>query len=40
MGEVIITIVTYEPVTFERLNEYFPYDQVDYEPSGPISELW
>ena len=39
VGEVVITIVTYEPVTFEQLNDYFPYDQVDYEPSGPISEV-
>lgn len=39
-GEVTITITTYEPATFERLNEYFPYDHVDYEPSGPLSEVW
>lgn len=39
-GEVVITIATYEPVTLEKLNEYFPYDHVDYEPSGPLSEVW
>ena len=39
-GEVIITIATYEPITLEKLNEYFPYSQVDYEPSGPFSEVW
>lgn len=39
-GEVTITIATYEPVTMEQLNEYFPYDQVDHEPTGPLSEVW
>ena len=39
-GEVAITIATYEPVTMEQLNEYFPYDQVDHELTGPLSEVW
>lgn len=39
-GEVVITIATYEPVTMNQLNEYFPYDQVDHELTGPLSEVW
>ena len=39
-GEVIITIATYEPVTFERLNEPFSYSQIDHELTGPVSEVW
>lgn len=39
-GEVVITIVTYEPATLEKLNEYFPYSQVDYDLTGPVSEVW
>lgn len=39
-GEVTITIAICEPVTLEKLNEHFPYSQVDHEPTGPLSEVW
>lgn len=39
-GEVVVTIANYEPVTLEKLNEHFPYSQVDHEPTGPLSEVW
>lgn len=39
-GEVVITIATYEPATLEKLNQHFPYSQVDYDLTGPVSEVW